>query len=464
MTKHVRRSFRTHRKASWGLALALVVGIAAVAIPIATAADKTYTLTATSPVCTGAAPQTTITLKNTSTSQTLGSAEIYFPANSVAGASLGTVRTNTTSTTSPPGNWDILALDNLALAPGASRAITVTFLPNVTFSRIVQAVVKQANKFNDTQGGANLFSLEGSFPTLRVVACVTIQGRVYQDRNLDNTFTIGTGAFLFSDVPKAWRVDLYAKEMGAASYPSTPYRTTTSSAADGSYTFTQVPTGSDYKICVVAAGADASSKWALQSPTGNTDCGPISAGGPAASAANILPSLSAEASGRDFQVVPVVGPFGANTDPSTVGGYTVDAGSNSTKPDTYYVQDTWVDDQGRTNFRFSPILPCGPPQDCTKKVYLLETLVADIELSDLGGQQVTLQYDDTPPFLDGDLKSMPYCNIDPRQSSGALATSGVLSGSDTSCIVGATQNVVAGGKVHAVYTVYTSYDGGRQIG
>ena len=475
MTQEVRQSYRNHRKATWGVALALVALIAAVVIPLASgASDKTYTLSfLPSTVCSSATDggaSTVLTLKNTAKSASLGSAEVYFPPNTVYSVtSPASKRLNTTSTTSG-GTKDIIAFSNLNLSTGSSVQVTVTFKANALFSAPVTAVVKQSNQFNDTQGGANLFDLDpaqGSFPTLRVVNCVTVSGRVYQDRNLDNVYTTGSGAFLNSDVPKAWTVSLYGKDVGAPASSYALVKSTTSggpsSPDPGKYTLTQVPTGSDYKICVTAAGADASSKWALQSPTGNSDCVAISTGGPASSAANRLPNLSADATNQDFQVVPVVGPFGANTSPSTVGGYTVDASSNSTKADAFYVQDTWVDSQGRTNFRFSPINACAP--SCPPgKIYLLETLTADIALSSLSGQQASLRYDDAPPFLDGDLHLMPYCNIDPRQSGGNLAMSGVLPGIETSCIVTGTQSVVAGGNVHAVYQVYTAYDGGRQIG
>ncbi len=285
--------------------------------------------------------------------------------------------------------------------------------------------MKQANNFNDSGGGANQFTLQGSFPTLSVVQCVTVSGRVYQDRNLDNTYTTGTGAFLNSDVPKAWTVKLFGKNVGAPTSSYALVDTKTSGAPNssdpGKYTFTQVSGLRDYKICVTAAGADASSKWGLQSPTDNTECAPISTGGPS-TAANRLPSLSANATDQDFQVVPVVGPFGTQTGPSTVGGYTVDASSNSTKPNDFYVQDTWVDSNGGTNFRFSPITACAP--NCPAgTIFLLETLTADIDLDDLDGQQASLSYDDAAPFLDADLKPMPYCSIDPRQSGGNLATS-----------------------------------------
>ena len=106
------------------------------------------------------------------------------------------------------------------------------------------------------------------------------------------------------------------------------------------------------------------------------------------------------------------------------------------------------------------------------KIYLLETLTADISLANLAGKQALLRYDDAPPFLDIDLKPMPYCLIDPRKSGGALETNtGLVLGTNfdgspaTSCIVEASQNSLAGGvNVHTVYKVYTAYDGGRQIG
>lgn len=464
MTQHVRTSYRRHRKSAWGLALALVGAVAVVVIPLATAAGKTYTLTAT-PSATCASPASTVvTLKNTGSPQTLGSAEIYFPPGKVDSVSSGALFSSTSSPSSA-GVKDIVALDNLNLAPNASRSITVTFKPGVTFTAPVTAVAKQANRFNDSGGSANVFTLQGSFPTLRIVTCVTISGRVYQDRNLDNTYTTGSGAFLNSDVPKAWKLDLYTKD-GASAY--TLLKTVNpSSATDGSYTFTGVPTGSDYKICVTALNGDTSYKWALQSPARNPadDCAPISTGGPR-TAANLLPGLSANAIGQDFLVVPVVGPFGTGSSSTVPGsGYTVVASSNSTKLNDFYVQDTWVDAQGRKNFRFSPITTC-PPTCPAGKIYLLETLTADITLASLGGKQVVLRYDDAPPFLDADLKPMPYCNVDPRvgQAAGALAETGVLPGTDTSCIVESSQKVMAGGNVNTVYMVYTAYDGGRQIG
>lgn len=477
MTKQVRNSYRHHRKATLGVAAVLVVAIAAVVIPLANAAEKTYTMSVNpTSLCANAngGASTVVTLRNTGSPQTAGSAEVYFPADSVQSVppSSGWVLRANSASSASNGTKDIVARDNLNMAPGQERTVAVTFKSTANFSAAVTAAVKQANRFNDSSGTANLFTVQSAFPTLRVVQCVTVAGRVYQDRNLDNTYTTGTGAFLNSDVPKEWTVKLFGKDAGA---PASSYalvaQTTSggpSSQDPGRYTFTQVPGLRDYRICVLAAGSDTSTKWATQIPTGNTECGPISTGGPN-TAANRLPNLSQDQLTQDFQVVPVVGPIGPNSPDSTVSGYTVNPGSNSTKPSDFYVQDVWIDSNGGTNFRFSPIGgTC--TSNCSQKIYLLETLTADIELSKLAGQQATLSYDDRPPFLDAELKLMPYCNIDPRKADGSLKTEAddVLPGTgateDTSCIVTGTQTVVAGDDVRAVYQVYTAYDGARRVG
>ena len=469
MRDHVRTTYRNHRKTTWALVLALAVAVAAVAIPLANGdAGKTYTLTISPATTCGSTSDgvssTVVTLTNTARTQSLGSAEIYFPPNTVASVSSpATLRSNTTSSASP-GTRDIVALGNLNLSSGSSVAVTVRFKAG-TFTATVTAVVKQSNDFNDSNGGANVFTLDpaqGSFPTLQLIPCPTISGRVYLDRNADSVYTTGTGAFDDSDLPKAWTVNLYRKNVGASSYPSTPFRTTTSSGSTGEYGFS-VPSGSDYKVCVAAAGVDAASAWALQSPTGNTQCGALSGTSESTSAGALLANVTANAGGRDFVVVPITGILFGAGDTSTVGGYTVTGGTNSTKPDKRYVQETWVDSQGRANFRFAPVIPCAPPEDCSKRIYLLETLTADIDLAKLGGAQASIFYDDVPPYADAQLKPMPYCSVDPRQSGGALATTGVLPGSNTSCVVSGSQTVVAGGKVHVVYTVYTAYDGAREV-
>src|SRR5574340_1185627 len=83
--------YRSHRKAAWAaLVLASVGLVAAISIPLAlaagTASAKYYTLgLQPATVCSAATntATTTVTLTNTAGSQTLGSAQIYFPAGSV---------------------------------------------------------------------------------------------------------------------------------------------------------------------------------------------------------------------------------------------------------------------------------------------------------------------------------------------------------------------------------------------
>jgi hypothetical protein len=464
--------------------LALVGVLAAVVIPLASGqSGKTYTLVVTSSAPCASPATATVAVKNTTNPQPLGSIEIYFPPNTVDTVLSPANAVKRPNATSPaqPQKKDIVAIDDFNVASGATKEVRVKFLPGVSFNTAITAVAKQSNKFNDASGSANTFDISGGFPTLKIVTCVTVSGRVYQDRNLDNVYSQGQGAFTQADVAKSWTVKLFAKNVGDTSYPTTAFMTTTSSGADGSYTFSQVPTLSDYKICVtVTTAPDSNSMWSTQIPTGNQQCAPIAtpAGAtPPNTPANLLTNLGANAPGQDFQVVPVVGPVGQNTPDTTVGGYTVDPASNSDKHNDYYVQAAWTDAAGQRNFRFSPINPCGGPSQpaCpTGHIYLLETLVADIGLTNLGGKQALLRYDDDPPFTDAGLKPMPYCLKDPRagQPAGQLATSGVLpppaapdTVQPTSCIVEASQNTLAAGvNVHTEYTVYTAYDGGRQVG
>jgi hypothetical protein len=476
MTRHVRKGYRNHGKAAWAVALVAGAAIAAIVIPLAlaagTASSKYYTFTLTpSTVCSSATNSTLITLRNTAGTQTLGSAEVYFPAGTVSSVTApASLRPGASDATSN-GTKDIVSFQNLNLAVGKSVTATVNFVANASVNAQIPAVVKQANNFNDTLGGANLFALDpsqGAFPTLRVVPCVTVGGRIYEDRNFDNTYNVGGGnGFGQSDLPKAWTVSLYQKAAGAPSYPSTPFMTTnpTSDSGTGLYSFGNVPAGGayDYKVCVAAAGTDASSAWAVESgPSAVGACGPLSASSDSTSPGYSLTALNGDSTSDDFAVNPVTAPFGPG-DTSTVTGYTVTGGTNSSKSAMRYVQETWVDANGRTNFRFVPATPC---TNCGT-IYLLETLTADVSpaIAALGGQQATaLFYNDNPPFYDGSFTQMPYCMTDPRQAGGTLATIGVLPAGATSCIVTGSQVVLADGTVHVVYVVYSSHDGGRQLG
>ena len=112
------------------------------------------------------------------------------------------LRPNTTSTASG-GTKDIVALDSLGLAPGQTKTATVSFKSTANFSTSITAALKQANQFNDSSGSANLFTVQGTFPKLRVVQCVTVSGRVYQDRNLDFGYIRATAPSTTATSPRS---------------------------------------------------------------------------------------------------------------------------------------------------------------------------------------------------------------------------------------------------------------------
>ena len=121
MTKQVRVTYRSHRKAAWVVMLALVGVLAAVVIPLASGqSGKTYTLSVTSSAPCASPASATATVKNTTSPQTLGSIEIYFPPNTVATVTSpanAVLRPNTTSSAQSQ-NKDIVAIDDLNLASG----------------------------------------------------------------------------------------------------------------------------------------------------------------------------------------------------------------------------------------------------------------------------------------------------------------------------------------------------------
>lgn len=321
-------------------------------------------------------------------------------------------------------------------------------------------ITADGNLHATTKSSGDLYN--ASITTFCYALTTTISGRVYYDRDSSGTYTTGGPA---GDLPKAWTVNLYQKVNG--SYPSTPFMTTTSSSDDGTYTFTGVPTGSDYKVCTVASTADDSSAWGLRSPTGNSACGALSSSSVATSAGNLISNLSSPATGQDFSVAPVT-TFGPGSD-VTDGGYEVTG--TGTKADQLYALDTWTDaTTGNVYFSFSPLTSGSPcTSTSTSCLYLLETLTGDVPESTLnaagGSIQVQLKYDDTAPYTD--LQPMPYCKNDPRNTDGTLGTpdpSTILPSGATSCIVTGEQYVNPGSSpatVHFKYRVYTAFDGLR---
>ena len=195
MTKQVRVTYRSHRKAAWVVMLALVGVLAAVVIPLASGGSgKTYTLSG------DAGDDVRLAGDHDRDHQEHGE-----PADARLGARSTSRRTRsrravarnllrrTRARRRARRTKDIVALDDLNLAPNASKASTVTFKPGVTFNTTITAAAKQSNSFNDSSGAPTSSRSRVGFPTLKIVTCVTVSGRVYQDRNLDNIFTTGNG-------------------------------------------------------------------------------------------------------------------------------------------------------------------------------------------------------------------------------------------------------------------------------
>ncbi len=483
MTKHVRRNYRNHRKATWGVAIALMVAIAAVAIPIASgAADKNYTMlfpsagavTPTPPVsgsttgqtlCSGSAYAVKVAITNTAKSSQLGSADVTFPAN----VSLS----NATLPAGSPSAWQIsrsgnvVSLRQLSLPKNGVVTVTATLSGSAaTSAQAITARVKQSNDFSDSGSNpnANGFDNPAVFPTISVQACTApITGRVYHDRDQSGSFAVNASSPTSDIAKQGWLVTLQRKT-GASSYTTVDSDT---SDANGMYSV-EGQIGSDFRLCVTAPNPpDSSSRWGVRTLPGLTfaaGCAPVTATSDASQGPSVSGLPSAGATGQDFAVVPITAPnFGADSESTTGDGtYIVKAAGNTTKAPQHYTQETWTDSDGRPYFVFAPVNAC--TTSCSGKIYLLEHLFGSINQSDLGPtRQVELVYDDTEPFQT--FTPMPYCLQDPRDGDDLKVTN-VLPADATSCIVEGHQAVdgdgtVANAKVDFEFFVYTSYDGLR---
>ena len=200
----------------------------------------------------------------------------------------------------------------------------------MTFTAIDHGGRRSSRTASTTRAGARICStLQGSFPTLKIVTCVTVSGRVYQDRNLDNVYTTGTGAFLNSDVPKAWTVKLYAKDVGAPTSSYALLKTTTSgdsSSADPASTRSPrcrpaATTGSASRPSALTRPASGRCRARPATPS----AAPISSGGrrrrPRPTACRTLARMRRTRTSRSF---PSWARSAPTRVPSTVGGYTVD--------------------------------------------------------------------------------------------------------------------------------------------
>jgi hypothetical protein len=499
MTQHVRTSYRKHRRATWGLAIALVLAVAAVVIPIASGApEKTYTMlfpqsgavsNPSAPVAGTAGAQTLCTntsygsvklvISNTAKTASLGSADVTFPSSVVSSlgspAFSGSVASGATITRSGL----VVSARGLSL-PSKTGSVTIQ-VPVTTKSVAagpanITALVKQSNDFSDagTNPDANTFAQPGSFPSLTTQNCdQKITGRVYHDRDQSGAFGTANPEPGTNDVPKqGWTVTLERNVGGT-------YTTVESDTTDenGMYEVTG-QLGGTYRLCVTGPGSsdpDSGVAWAVRTLTtpsywtATTGCPDITATSPDSRGVAIASLTTTNAINEDFAVVPVtVFDFDKN-DTAGSGNYVVTAGGDSTKDPAHYTQETFTDSNGHPFFIFAPINSC---TGCGK-IYLLEHLQGTVAQSALGAdKQIKLVYDDFEPFVN--FSPMPYCLQDPRGASATdLLTSNVLpSGTTvdgkpiTSCIVEGHQTVVGDGtaanaNIDFEFFVYSSYDGLR---
>src|SRR5689334_16718980 len=283
MSEHVRKSYRNHRRATWGVVIALIVAVAAVVIPIASgAADKTYTLlfpssgavtpappasgsTAGQTLCSNLDYSVKVVITNTAKSVQLGSADVTFPANvTLSGANLPA---GSPAAWQISRNGNVVSLRQLSLPKGTTVTIVAALhsAGSASAAQSIIAKVKQSNDFNDSGGDANTFS-NPAFPTISVQLCnATITGRVYHDRDQSGSFAINPSSPTSDIVKQGWTVTLQ-KQTSATTYSTVDTDTTD---ANGMYSV-EGPIGSNFRLCVTPTAPDNSSSWGVRVVSGVT--------------------------------------------------------------------------------------------------------------------------------------------------------------------------------------------------
>jgi hypothetical protein len=254
-----------------------------------------------------------------------------------------------------------------------------------------------------TKNGNNFYV--ASITTFCYARVTTISGRVFLDNN-------GDGSYNTSSTPpdagqNGWTVKLFN-----TSSPGQPVSLTTPSpGADpaGSYTFTGVPIGSNYKVCVQPPANSGS--WDQTVPSG-TDCS-----GSGLPAGRVITDLQSPAT-QDFGVQRTIAAnciqeFGPD---ALAGSQIVDYKAQLTNPDgspdckDTVVMYSYLD--GSTPYAIiHPTASAGTDNP----FWVVERLRMKVP----GGAQnpVSLQYDDTNPY-GSQYTPMKMCTEDPRTTPG----------------------------------------------
>lgn len=261
MTDHARTSYRNHRRATWGLVIAVVVVIAAALVPLAAGAgsdNKTYTFSGDASVCSGTASVTfDVVVKNTARTQNLGSVDLYAPRNIAVtsaafapgsgGGSTKLIRplsTTTSGVSTDPNDTagvprTIVSVRSLQL--GFNATVTVRLTANVTGTGTWSwySLAKQANDFNPGElDQSNALTMTGSPPSVTVSTCnyVFVQGPVDAERGSPQTVKVQLRSGN-QPVSVSGPLTLSALQNGTASGNFTP-SSLTSAAQDASLTWT----------------------------------------------------------------------------------------------------------------------------------------------------------------------------------------------------------------------------------
>ena len=197
MTQHLGTGYRKHRKGAWGFTLALAFILAAVVIPLASGSTSggrpaTYMFTGNAGACAGQGSLTfDVTLTNTSKTQSLGSADLYAPANitvtaasivSGGGSTASIARTTYPNPVTPDTNdptstgRSLISLRNLQVpggqTPSAAVIVHVTANVGAPGKKYWYSLVKQANDFNPGDLDlSNTLSIQGSNPYVDIETC-----------------------------------------------------------------------------------------------------------------------------------------------------------------------------------------------------------------------------------------------------------------------------------------------------
>jgi SdrD B-like protein len=279
----------------------------------------------------------------------------------------------------------------------------------------------------------------------------SVSGTIYRDANQNGTNDTGDAA------QSGWTVHLYK---------GTSLVGTTSSAADGTYSFTTVlDTSATYRVCEVPP----SGTWAQTQPLPSS-ANICTAGGELPKGYSFSPSSATQVvTGKDFGNVPAV-PCSQPMEYSPGGGIDYQVELAACKTGQTFVFSSGVNSAGNPYVGLwagdESATQEANKQPMIEKITIPNTLNADGTF-----KYTKLNYTDSFPLDPNNTQSMPACLLDPRTGPASLtlagayttdaAKSSILPGTATSCLIWSSAFVDSAGKLWLVAYVYSDIDGLR---